>query len=428
MYSMNLDSVREKNTSNQIMAEVSLMRAALLGSPAVLSPNQAMDSLALQEIILANNKTDFRSNSFCRAVELGIVRVAIPGNFRDLVDCCLDSLNRGLDDSRSEFIISGLNFLYEKDETGHEVHPYEQRCEVTRAIIKSLTEGRKKYTTVTFPDWLSDNEKDMIRQYIESIVLLDRAVDTYENFTSVKHLFPGILEKLAVERLTEEEPDTELASILDILRKECTKPGAPIYRSYYYRFTDELRHDYSAETLAEVRTIIDIAYNRIMALSVSTDSEVSIPNNFDKLSDSIIKSEEPECAFQSSYETETDVSGLDWEMIIWIYEEIHEIMKEKGLDWRDALNALYVRESKMPFVLSGKYICYTSIKVVLSSFIPGGAIINFIQELIDDISGDVAGDRLPGSPREVIKRSRQAKEAKNILDTIIFKESKKDDK
>ena len=62
MYSMNLDSVREKSTNNQIMAEVSLMRAALMGNPAVLSPNQAIDSIVLQEIILNNNKNDFQNN------------------------------------------------------------------------------------------------------------------------------------------------------------------------------------------------------------------------------------------------------------------------------------------------------------------------------------------------------------------------------
>lgn len=56
MYSIILDSVRSKSADNQVMAEVSLMRAALHGTPVVLSPNQAMDSIALQEIIIGNNK------------------------------------------------------------------------------------------------------------------------------------------------------------------------------------------------------------------------------------------------------------------------------------------------------------------------------------------------------------------------------------
>lgn len=428
MYSMNLDSVRQKNTNNQIMAEISLMRAALMGNPVVLSPNQAMDSLALQEIILKDNKGGIQSNYFCQAVALGIVRVAIPENARDLVDCCLNSLNRGLNDPSAEFIISGLGFLYEKDDNRKDIHPYEQRCEVTRCIIASLTQGRRNYCTVTFPDWLAHDEKALIEQYIESIVLLDKAVNTYENFVSVKSRYPQILERLTVERLMSEEQGTELSELLLSLQKECAKPDAPIFRSYYYRFLDVRDSAYSKEALAEARIIVDVAYNRVMAMSVSTGTEMSIPNDFDKLSDSIIKAENPECAFQSSYTFDEDTSCLNWEMMIWLYKEIQAIMEYKGLDWWNAVKELYARESKLPFALGGKYLCYTSLKVAVSALIPGGAVINFFQELIGDTVGDLVADHLPGSPGEVMKRSRQAKDAKKILDTIIFKEHNKEGK
>ncbi|MCM1230487.1 MAG: hypothetical protein NC489_10155 [Ruminococcus flavefaciens] len=173
-----------------------------MGNPAVLSPSQAMDSLALQDIILSNNKSDFRLNYFCQAVELGIVRIAIPENDRDLIECCLNSLGRGLTSPSAEFIISGLGFLYAKDDNEKEIHPYSQRCEVTRCIMESLKKGRRNTSMVSLPDWLEPEEKILIEQYIESIVLLDRAVDTYENFVSVKKLYPQILEKLTIDRLT----------------------------------------------------------------------------------------------------------------------------------------------------------------------------------------------------------------------------------
>ncbi|MCM1219112.1 MAG: hypothetical protein NC548_31915 [Lachnospiraceae bacterium] len=158
-------------------------------------------------------------------------------------------------------------------------------------------------------------------------------------------------------------------------------------------------------------------------MSVNTGAEMSIPNNLDKLSDSIIKSETPEFAFQSSYVIENNTSCFNWEMIIWLYKEVQAIMDNKGLDWWSAVNELYARESRLPFSLGGKYMCYTSIKIGLSAIIPGGAIINFIQELIDDIFGDFAGEHLPGSPKEIIERTRKAKNAKKILDTVIFKEN-----
>lgn len=422
MYSEILDSVRENNEDNSIMSEVSLMRAALMGDPVILSPNQAMDSINLQEIIMNNSKSGSSANAFCRAVELGIVCVAIPKQFRDLTAYCIAALNRGLSDSQNEFIISGLQFLYFKDDQGKELHPYEERCRVTECIVERLNEGRRRNNGTSLPEWLSTDEKNMVDQYIESIILLDRAVRTYEDFTSKKNEFPFILERLIVNRLMEEEPETELSKALIFIQKECSKPEAPIYRSYYYRTINGKSDVFSSKTIIEIKTIIDIAYNRTMAMSVKTGSEISIPNNLTKLSDTIIKNDEPELAVQASYKKEIEASGMDWTTVVWIYEETQAIMQDKGLDWQEALLTLYSRESRMPFVMSGKYLCFTSIKVVLSGSIVGGAIINFLQEIINDSIGDMAGEKLPGSPKEVIARSKKAKEVKKMLDTIIFKD------
>lgn len=424
MYSMVLDSVREKNSNNQIMAEVSLMRAALLGNPVILSPNQAIDSLALQEIILANNNDSFHNNYFCKAVELGIVRVAIQENYRDLIDCCLDTFGRGLNDPSLEFIISGLKFLYEKDANNQDIYPYSQRCELTRYIIERLSGGRRSFKRGDLPSWLSSDEKEIVEQYIESIILLDRAVDTYENFTSNKSLFPQILDRLLIERLANDTPDSELSALLTLVHKKCSIPGAPIYRSYYYRLIGSMKKYYSKEALSEVRAVIDIAYNKVMALSVHTGAEISIPNQFNQLTDSVIKSYNPETSFRSSYIAEENISCMNWEMMIWIYQEIHSIMEDKGVDWWSAINILYSRESKLPFILSGKYICCTAIKVAISSFIPGGILISFLQELIDDVVGDIVGeiapDKMPGSPKETKQRSTQAKKVRKMLDTMVF--------
>ncbi len=424
---MVLDSVWDKNTNNQIMAEVSLMRAALLGDPVVLSPNQAMDSLALQEIVLSNNRDGRKKNAFCQAVELGIVKVAMPRGNRDLIAYCLSSLNRGLLDPTAEFVISGLHFLYQKDEVGNDIYPYSRRCEITRSLIECFENGQRATTSLLLPVWLSSEEKNMIENYVESVALLNKSIETYNDFVSFKNYFPMVLEKLIWNRLKEEEPKTEMAFILQTMQAECVKKGASVYRSYYYKLIEEMdKRGYSHERLSEVKAIIDIAYNRVMVASVREGSEESISPDLSGLCDFIIETDKPKYAFQSSYTVEADVSCLNWEMIIWVYDEVQAIMENEGLGWESAIEKLYDRERSLPFKMGGKYLVYTSLKVAISSFIPGGAIVNFIQEVIDDTVGDAVGNKVPGSPGEVKERSKQARDVKTMLDTIIYTEQRSD--
>lgn len=81
---------------------------------------------------------------------------------------------------------------------------------------------------------------------------------------------------------------------------------------------------------------------------------MNIPQQFGDLTDSIIQSEGGGCALQTSYTPDQDASAFDWEMIVWIYQELHPLEREKGLNHWEAVEYLYHREQKLPMSLSGK--------------------------------------------------------------------------
>lgn len=115
MYSNILDSVRMANDDQLIAVEAFLIRSALSGTPAVLSPNQALDSTPIQLITEGNIHNS--KNHFISAVKLGIVKIALPLGCHSLIEYCIGALRRGEDDRRNEYIFSSLDFLYKKSIT-----------------------------------------------------------------------------------------------------------------------------------------------------------------------------------------------------------------------------------------------------------------------------------------------------------------------
>lgn len=424
MYTMALDSVREHNVENIIMAETSLMRSALMGNPVILTPNQAMDSLALQDIILNNNTSNSQKNPFCTAVSKGLVRVAMPREprvYRGLVDYCFDALQRGLNEPDHEFIISGLKFLYQKESNGNEVHPYTQRCEILRYISIRLENMKRRYSGSEIPAWLTTDEKRMVEEYIESIILLDNAVSEYEDFVYQKKLFVLFLSQQIAERLKLQGAQATV-SLLNVLHQECSKPYAPIYRSYYYRFISKRKSEFGTEAYDEAKTIIDIAYNKTMALSVGTNTELNIPSSMKKLSKSIISQEKPISSVQNAYRYVSDIEGVNWDMMLWIYDEINAVMCSKGCTWMEAAGRILEREKKVPLALNGKFFVFNAIKISLSNLFPvTSTIIEFITSLLTDELGSWFQDKfeIPGSIKESRQRIKKAGTAMKMLDDVI---------
>lgn len=427
MYSMTLDSVREKNDTNQLMSEAALMRAALLGNPVVLSPNQAMDSMAIKDIVLGN--CGHETNYFCEAVRLGLVRVSIPISCRDLVDYCISALQRGIESQQNEFILSGLRFLYNRDIDGKELFPYQQRRELYLYFIEKLRNGRREFVKLRAPEWLSAEENNMVDQYAYSLVLLDRAVENYKTYSGQKQLFVVFLARILDERMKTIDVNSPLAKLIIFVRKKLSQQGCPVYRSYYYRLVQSQIKVYGNKAALEVKNIIDIAYNQMAAFSIEEDSEVSIDKDNNELANTVISRFENQCAFMESYTTDVDNrEPLNWEMLVWIYQQIKAIMKEKGLEWQEAVYELYRKESNLPFAFTGKYLFVTSIKIAISSFIPGLPVADIISDLITEFVGNEVDSfisekaNLIGSFREMRTRTKKSKNVVNVLDTFVYSE------
>ena len=154
-------------------------------------------------------------NYFCEAVSLGIVRVSIPDGCGDLIDYCVSSLKRGIENPTKEFIISGLRFLYEKDPNGKDCFPYEQRKELLTYIINKLQMGRRENMFLEMPSWLSPEQKISVDMYTESVILLDLAVRRgYRTYPNNKKMFVVFLNKILAERLKSVEPNSPLAQLI----------------------------------------------------------------------------------------------------------------------------------------------------------------------------------------------------------------------
>lgn len=238
MFSNILDTVRIANENQLIAIEAFLMRSALSGTPAVLSPNQAIDSTAVQLITEGNIHNS--KNHFIRAVELGIVKVAIPTGFRSMLDYCLDTLKRGEKDPNNEFIFSSMKFLYEKVDD-KPVFEYNDRMEILNYIYTKLSEAKFRGRTIAAPASLNDEQKEMVERYISTIIQLDDAVRYYESFVSRKELIPVYIKELVYSRLSIAEPHTEIYEFLSLIKNRFENTDWPIYRSFYYRLCEQDR-------------------------------------------------------------------------------------------------------------------------------------------------------------------------------------------
>lgn len=419
MFSSALDTVRIANADQLLMVEAFLMRAALAGTPAVLSPNQAMDSAAIQAIVAGNGHNS--KNHFVHAVELGMVRIAIPGGFRSLLDYCLSTINRSLNNPNDEFIFSSLKFLYHK-ENGKYVYEYEFRMEILRYISMRLTEAKLRRQTAVIPTGLSSDEKKSVERYISVMLQLDKAVQYYEQYAWKKELFPRLFQETLVNRLQMEPPKTALSEFIPIVIRECSKPDKSLYRSYYYRFCEQFAGTFGHDAVREIKEIADVCYNKVAALSMNEQAEVNIAPDFAELASIQASGEDADYSVITSSQTvDSALQKLDWESLVDIYTEVTAISERNGLSWKEAMEKFYARQARLPFVLGGKHALITSVTMAVSAIpivgqLTNGIVSEFLWNMICDMSEDVM--KKP-SVAEIVALSKRAKKNIEMMDIIV---------
>lgn len=424
MFGSILDTVRAINDNQLIAIEAFLMRSALSGTPAVLSPNQAIDSAAIQLITEGNVHNS--NNNFLKAVELGIVKVAIPEGYRTLIDYCLDTLKRGDKDPNNEFIFSSLKFLYEKvDQTP--VFSYEERMAVLNYIFTALSEARLRKHTAQMPSFLTADQRIMVERYTATVKKLDEAVKGYESFASRKELVPKYIREALGNRLVSAEPKTEIADLIQTTIRLCENSGWPLYRSYYYRLCEQYSSAYSKEGIEEFRTIVDVCYNKVVALSLRDNAELNIAPSFSEVASIQAAEDNTEHSTVTASKIIDDAGDkLDWECLVNIYMEVDRLCEEKGLSWEEAMDLYRGRQTRLPFVLSGKYAVITSLTMAVSAIpvvgmLTGKVVSEFLWNMICDVSGEIVKKPSVG---EIITMSKQAKKNNDMLDIIITQNNK----
>lgn len=419
MFSNILDTVRIANENQLIAIEAFLMRSALSGTPAVLSPNQAIDSTAVQLITEGNIHNS--KNHFIRAVELGIVKVAIPTGFRSMLDYCLDTLKRGEKDPNNEFIFSSMKFLYEKVDD-KPVFEYNDRMEILNYIYTKLSEAKFRGRTIAAPASLNDEQKEMVERYISTIIQLDDAVRYYESFVSRKELIPVYIKELVYSRLSIAEPQTEIYEFLSLIKNRFGNTDWPIYRSFYYRLCEQYAHDYSSKTIEEFKMIIDICYNKVVALSIDDNAELNIAPDFSEVASIQASDNNTEHSIVTSSQiVDSAYEKLDWECLVDIYTEVSKICESTGNTWQDALGIYRGRQSRLPFVLSGKYALITSVTMAVSAIpvigtITGNIVSEFMWNMICDVMGEVT--KKP-SLQDIVSMTQRAKKNTDMMDIVV---------
>lgn len=419
MYSSALDTVRKTDEKQLLTVEAVLMRSALSGDPAVLSPNQAVDSAAIQAIVLGNENQD--KNYFLEAVKLGIIRVSIPEGSTSIIDYFDKLFLRNSNNSTNAFIFSSLPFLYydDVDEQG--------RSEVFKYICSYLHEYRLRTRSASVPSWLSSSDKEIVERFATSIIRLDSAVQLYDTYSNCRELLPDILFKLLSQRLLVEKPNTALSELIKKMLDECNRPDRSYYRSYYYRICDSYKPDFGAEAVKEVKEIIDICYNKLTSLSLNTGAELNIDSSLYLLAETQIKNDSVKYSGVSfSSVPETDLEKLDWYSIVEIYRSVDEICRNKGYSWKEALELYYHMQQRLPFILGGKTFLITSITMAVSSIpIVGTILSNPVSEFIWNLFCDEVGDVIQKpSAKEIFKQTKNANHNRKVMDIVVFSENK----
>ena len=79
-----------------------------------------------------------------------------------------------------------MSFLYEQ-ENDVEIFDYKSRREVRRYICKELEESRFMSEKNSDLTWLSDEHRELVEYFIDSVIKLDSAVKKYIKFLVSQH-------------------------------------------------------------------------------------------------------------------------------------------------------------------------------------------------------------------------------------------------
>ena len=421
MFSDVLDTVRKADLNNFTSIESYLMRTALSGQAAVLSPNQAIDSSAIHALVDGN--ADGHGNHFTEAVSSGILRISLPPGTRDLIDYMLLMLNRGSQDRNAEFRFSSLGFLYEKDADDRDIYSYEERAAVLRYIQERIVNSKSAWFRAEKPSLLRPETEIPVERLIGSILRLNESSSAYSPFVSRQDQLPRTLTDKLTSRLGMEDPETPLAELLRRTLEKSSAPDAPFYRTYYYRLVESDRRELGPDAVAEVKSIIDLSYNELMAQAVGQPSALTVGAAMPEVAAMQADTSPTDLIVTQAIQSpDQDTAILNWEYVTEIVREVRALCEAKHCSWEDGLRLYYQRQSRLPFLLGGKYFFITSVTMAVSAIPVIGAFTNnLVSEFLWNVVCDTGGVLLKKpSVSDLVKAARSAKGKTKLMDLTLF--------
>lgn len=277
MYSNAFDTVKTKNI-DLISCEGLLYSSILSGLHPTLSLNQAIDSTVLINII--NNDSDF-----LRFIENGYIKFALYGKYkgknRELEAFLIDKLKDCIEEDKPSFRFSSMSFLYERDYTE------KQLLEVYKAIGQNISGDKIFVTRSKIRTYgIKSEDIDEIEKYLKTIMSIEDAVKGKyilppNNITkcveTLHDKLNGDIESY-VNEIENDEFKICLKEFQKLLQKEYKQSKDKVNsRSYIYNLIARLQCSKAIEE--EIKAIVDLCYNEVVAASIVDNEDDIMINN-----------------------------------------------------------------------------------------------------------------------------------------------------
>lgn len=279
MYSNLFDTVKTTEC-DLINCEGLLYSSILSGLHPTFSLNQAIDSTALLNIVQ-------RDKNFLKFIKERYIQVALFGKYtgeKDGITSFLkDKLYECINDKEASFRFSSLPFLYNNEYTEA------QLVDIYNVMLKILDGEEKSFTSYMAKNIGIDTNKDDIfklEAYLKTVQDISDAVNGHYIIPSDKNCSETLYEKVInnISIFCKECENSDLLLCLDEFKKilknqkhQGISPQVINSRSNMYGLIKIMRCSEKIEK--ELKSMVDLCYNEIVAASISDNEDDIMSNN-----------------------------------------------------------------------------------------------------------------------------------------------------
>lgn len=387
---------------NAMIGESMMYYLILAGQTPTLTQTQVMDSNIIHNILRDKNRRIY----FLEMLQSGYIKVALyTGNgSRSLQDYFKKSLTYGMDDDTEFFDFSIMPFLGEYDS--------KVRKNLNKKILSAIEHNSYNFNS----DGVKPEHTDYIGCIVDNIQDIDKAVrgkyllsNTYRK--NIDDLFRAQCEGIINDKNTNSE-------FLELCQRMMNKNSYKNRRSIYYNYIENMRSNYSNESIDKMRQVIDNCYNEAIASLINDDGySLNFSSKYVDLMKLMDKNENVVKKEVIGIKRSNAEKYFTWAILSDIMKEVEELKNKKNLSQTEALIEYKKRQSYKPIVSVAKYLGVTAI----TSFIPGiPHVVEIFSDIISGTVSDVAGEKMrKPSLGEIVGDIRNTKNNTRIAENAI---------